>query len=180
VTIKTILFVFILFVQTAFARQPVVGEKAPDFVLKTLQGKNIRLHDFRGQVVLLDFWASWCGPCKLEMPYLNMLQKIYGREGFKVVAVNIDNKLPNAIKFIEKTGVKLVVLWDAKKQVVKSYDVNTMPTSFLIDQTGTIRHINSGFQTEDFQIYKKQTASLLNNKARRHFAKTRKASAPSN
>ena len=175
-TIKTILFVFILFVQAAFARQPVVGEKAPDFMLKTLQGKKIRLHDLRGQVVLLDFWASWCGPCKLEMPYLNMLQKIYGREGFKVVAVNIDNKFPNAVKFIEKTGVKLVVLWDGKKQVVKSYDVDTMPTSFLIDQTGTIRHINSGFQTEDFQSYKKQTARLLNNKARRRFVKTRKSS----
>lgn len=172
--IKILFLALLLSIQPAFSGQPKVGSKAHDFTLKSLRGKTVSLHDLRGKVVFLDFWASWCGPCREEMPYLAMLQKIYGKEGFRVVAVNIDNKQQNAVKFLQKLGVKLPALWDEKKQVVKAYDVDTMPTSFLLDITGRVRFVNSGFRAEDFQTYKKQIEQLLKEKSALSYSQKRK------
>lgn len=143
------------------AKQPTVGSKALDFTLRTFNGKKVTLSELQGKVVLLDFWASWCTPCREEMPYLDILLKTYDKEDFAVVAVNIDNQLKNALEFLQKHSIKLTPLWDEKKKVVSAYDVATMPTTMIIDRNGWIRFIHSGFEAEQFMKYKQQVEYLL-------------------
>lgn len=158
---NTILLIFTLLLQLP-GGPATVGSKAIDFTLKDFDGKPVKLSDQRGKVVLLDFWASWCDPCREELPYLDILQKTYGKRGFTVLAVNIDNKLENAEKFLDKYDIKLMPLWDQKKRVVSAYDVQTMPTTLIIDQRGWIRYLHNGFEVEKFQVYKQQIERLLN------------------
>jgi peroxiredoxin len=158
-TIKTIL---LLLLSTAcFAGQPKVGEKAIDFTLKSFEGDVIRLSDLRGKVVLLDFWASWCVPCREELPLLDILQRTYGSRDFTVLVVNIDNHEEKARIFLEQLSVRLNPLWDSDKKVVSAYDVEKMPTTFILDKEGRIRYIHSGFETEQFHEYKQQIEYLL-------------------
>ncbi len=150
-----------LAIQPALGNRPTVGSKAIDFTLKTFDGKQVTLSSLRGKVVLLDFWASWCTPCREELPLLDILNKTYGRENFKVVTVNIDNHPKNAVKFLETYSIKIAPLWDKKKIVVAAYDIRKMPTTILIDKNGWIRYIHSGFETEQFLTYKHQIETLL-------------------
>ncbi len=159
--VKSVLLTLSLLVNPFSGKGPTVGHKALDFTLKTVDGKNITLSDFRGQVVLLDFWASWCGPCKEEMPYLTLLQKTYGKDGFTVLAVNIDNESKNALKFLKEHSIRLPLILDEKKRVVSAYDVQAMPTTMIIDQKGWIRYVHSGFEAEKFPLYKQQIEKLL-------------------
>ena len=150
-----------LAIQPALGNRPTVGSKAIDFTLKTFDGKQVTLSSLRGKVVLLDFWASWCQPCREELPLLDILNKTYGRENFKVVTVNIDNHPKNAVKFLETYSIKLTPLWDQDKKVVSAYDVQKMPTTILIDKNGWIRYIHSGFEAEQFHTYKREIEILL-------------------
>jgi thiol-disulfide isomerase/thioredoxin len=138
-----------------------VGQRAANFTLKTFAGEKVSLSDQRGKVVLLDFWASWCAPCKEEMPFLDLLQKTYGGEDFVVLAINIDNHPRNAVEFLKRYSIKLTSLWDENKQVVAAYNIETMPSSILIDQEGWIRAIHSGFRVEDFPRYKQEVEKLI-------------------
>ncbi len=150
-----------LLVAPLSAKGPVVGNKAIDFTLKTFDGQTVSLSQYRGKVVLLDFWASWCGPCKEEMPFLSILQKSYGKAGLVVLAVNIDKERKNALKFMDHNAVQLTPLWDAKMEVVSSYDIAKMPTTFIIDRHGVIRFMHLGFKAEQFSEYKRQIEKLL-------------------
>jgi peroxiredoxin len=129
-----------------------VGERAADFTLRDLAGKPVRLSELKGQVVLLDFWASWCAPCKKELPALEALQKKYKAAGKNVVVltVNIDKDRANAEKFLSSAKVKEVrVLLDKEGAVAGQYDLPTMPTSFVIDQKGIVRYVHAGFRPGD-------------------------------
>lgn len=163
VTRKALLYTILigLLAQPLLAKQPGVGSKAINFTLTNFEGKETTLSDLKGNVVILDFWASWCKPCREELPFLDLLRKQYGRAGLKVVAVNIDNKAQNALEFMKAYDIELDALWDRKKEVVAAYDVQTMPTTFVIDQNGRIRFINAGFEAEKFQEYKRQVQKLL-------------------
>ena len=156
-----VILTLMLAIQPAPGNRLTVGSKAIDFTLKTFDGKQVTLSSLRGKVVLLDFWASWCPPCREELPLLDILHKTYGREDFKVLTVNIDNHPKNAVKFLEKYSIKLTPLWDKEKKVVSAYDVRKMPTTILIDKNGWIRYIHSGFETEQFLTYKHQIETLL-------------------
>ncbi len=156
-----VILTLMLAIQPALGNRPTVGSKAIDFTLKTFDGKQVTLSSLRGKVVLLDFWASWCTPCREELPLLDILHKTYGREDFKVVTVNIDNHPKNAVKFLETYSIKVAPLWDQKKKVVSAYDVQKMPTTILIDKNGWIRSIHSGFEAEQFLTYKHQIETLL-------------------
>ncbi len=144
-----------------FGGTPDVGSNSIDFTLKSFEGKSVSLSRQKGKVVLLDFWASWCAPCKIELPLLNGLQKKYGKSGLVVIAVNIDNKAKNARDFLDKHNITLINTWDKKKKVVAAYNVETMPTSILIDKKGKIRFIHSGFEKEDLKKYIKEINTLL-------------------
>jgi peroxiredoxin len=158
--IKTALILLTL-LQPGLNDKPEVGRSAINFTLKSFDGETVTLNALKGKVVFLDFWASWCSPCREELPFLYILQKTYSRAGFTVVAVNIDNERENALDFLERFNIKLSSLWDKNKKVVSQYDVEAMPTSIIIDRTGTIRYIHNGFETENFQLYKKQIERLL-------------------
>jgi len=144
-----------------WAKQPEVGRRAIDFTLPTFDGRRVTLSDLRGKVVLLDFWASWCVPCRKELPYLDKMMKTYGRGDFLVVAVNIDNELANARKFMADYDITLESLWDAKKKVVSAYDIATMPTTFLLDKRGRVRFVHQGFEMKQVKQVKQQIRQLL-------------------
>lgn len=124
------------------------GQPAPDFELASLEGKNVKLSDFRGHAVLLNFWATWCGPCKIEMPWFVELQKEYGPQGFQIVGVAMDDASTEDIaKFAHQMGVNYPVLI-GKEAVGESYGgVGVLPTTFFIDRDGKLVAREFGLQS---------------------------------
>ena len=120
------------------------GKQAPDFALKDLQGKQVKLSDFRGKAVLLNFWATWCGPCKVEMPWFVELQKQYGPQGLEIVGVALDDSGKDEIqKFAKDMGVNYTIL-QGQDDVGDAYGAVGLPTTYYIDRTGTIIDSASG------------------------------------
>jgi peroxiredoxin len=134
---------------------------APDFTLRTMGGPNMRLQEQRGQVVMVNFWATWCGPCRQEMPHLNRLYEKYKASGFVLLGVNVDDDARNAADVAAKLGVTFPVLLDTDKKVSKLYDLATMPSTVLIDRDGKIRYVHRGYLTGYEDAYDKQIRELL-------------------
>lgn len=128
-----------------------VGLTAPDFTLEDLNGNSISLSDYRGQAVLLNFWATWCGPCREEMPDLQAVYQQYAGK-LKVLAVNLTNtqrSVDEVSKFLADNGYKMPVILDRKGEVATTYLVRGIPTSFFIDSKGVIRGIVPGSMTKE-------------------------------
>ena len=123
----------------------VKGKSAPDFSLSTLDGQSVKLSDYRGKAVLLNFWATWCGPCKVEMPWFVDLQKQYGSQGLQIIGVAMDDSGKDAIdKFAKEMGVNYLIL-QGKEAVGDAYGgVLGLPTTFFIDRNGKIIDSNAG------------------------------------
>jgi peroxiredoxin len=138
-----------------------VGTSAPDFTLKTLAGGNMRLQEQRGQVVLVNFWATWCGPCRKEMPHLNRIADKYKSSGLVLLGVNVDDDVGNASAVAAKLGVKFPVLLDTDKKVSRLYDLNSMPSTMVIDRSGKVRFVHRGYQDGYEDLYDKQIRDLL-------------------
>ncbi len=141
-----------------------VGQKARDFQLESLSTSTQRpvsLNQLNGKVVLLDFWATWCEPCRVELPELDRLQKKYAREKFVVLAVNVDNQAETARAFLAKYNIRLLALWDRNKTVVSTYDVQRMPSCYLIDANGKVRFIHYGFAEDYIKAYENEIELLL-------------------
>ena len=134
---------------------------APDFTLRTLEGQNLRLGEQRGRVVLVNFWATWCGPCRQEMPHLNKLYEKYKSSGFVLLGVNVDDDAKHAAGVASKLGVKFPVLPDADKRVSRQYDLSAMPSTVLIDRDGRVRYLHRGYQSGYEDTYDKQIRELL-------------------
>ena len=124
------------------------GQSAPDFELQALDGKDMKLSDFRGKAVLLNFWATWCGPCKIEMPWFVELQKQYGPQGLQIVGVAMDDSSAEDIsKFVKEMGVNYPILL-GKEAVGESYGgVGVLPTTFFIDRDGKFVAREFGLQS---------------------------------
>ena len=117
----------------------VKGVQAPDFSLLTLDGQKVKLSDYRGKAVLLNFWATWCPPCKVEMPWFVDMQKQYGKDGLVILGIAMDDSEPAEIaKFASQLGVNYTVLLGTDKVSDDYGDVQYLPTSFLIGRNGTI------------------------------------------
>lgn len=131
-----------------------VGMRAPDFALPEVRsGKTVRLSDLKGKPVLINFWATWCGPCRLEMPELEAAYEAHGNEGFTVVAVDvkIDDGLPAVLAFIDELGLTFPVVRDVTGEVeIGLYNVLGYPTSVFVDRDGIIRYVHRGPLTRDF------------------------------
>jgi peroxiredoxin len=136
-------------------------EKAPDFTLKSYAGSNQKLSEFRGQVVLLNFWASWCGPCRQEMPLLNKLHKKYKKLGFAVMGVNVEENSNKAKQIIKDVGIKFPVLFDTQNKVSELYKVSAMPSTVIIDRSGNMRYLHKGYKPGDMATYKKWVKKLI-------------------
>jgi cytochrome c biogenesis protein CcmG, thiol:disulfide interchange protein DsbE len=125
-----------------------VGQQAPDFDLPGKQG-NVKLSDYKGKAVYLDFWASWCGPCKQSFPWMNEMHTKYAAQGFAVVGVNVDAKQADATGFLEQTPAKFDVVFDPKGTSPRAYGVKGMPSSVLIGPDGKVLAVHAGFKDEE-------------------------------
>ena len=150
-----------VFTATGVASSGLTGQEAPDFVLKSSSGENLRLSEHRGDVVMINFWATWCGPCRQEMPLLDDLHARYSRVGFSLLGVNIDDDSRRAMQMIDELGVHFPVLFDQEKEVSKLYNVEAMPVTVLVDRSGTVRHVHHGYKPGYEEKYLTEIRALL-------------------
>ena len=134
---------------------------APDFTLRGADGRNVHLAEQRGQVVLVNFWASWCGPCRVEMPQLNRLYDKYRSAGFVMLGVNIDDDPRAAAATAQRWGIRFPVLLDADKRVSRLYDLTSMPSTVLIDRDGRVRYLHGGYVEGAEADYERQIRALV-------------------
>ncbi len=134
---------------------------APDFTLKSMSGENLRLSEFRGEVVMINFWASWCGPCRQEMPLLDELYSQYSSLGFTILGVNVEENSEQAKAILKQIPVTFPVLFDNESKVSKLYDVVAMPSTVLVDRDGNVRYLHHGYKPGYEQDYQQQVRSLI-------------------
>ncbi len=145
----------------ALANSKIQTVPAPDFTLKSNSGKNIKLSELRGEVVMINFWASWCSPCLQEMPILNQLYKKYQSLGFTLLGVNVEEDSNDAIKWLKKVNIDFPVLYDTQNSVSELYGVNIMPTTAIVDRSGNVRYIHHGYTPGVEKSYQEQIRALL-------------------
>ncbi len=138
-----------------------VGSPAPDFTLKSRGGANLRLSEEIGNVVMVNFWATWCGPCRQEMPMLDEIYERYQPAGFQLLGVNIDDDSGKAERMATDLGVSFPLLFDNDKTVSRLYDVRAMPVTVLIDRDGVVRHVHHGYRPGFEDAYIAQVRDLL-------------------
>ena len=153
--------VFSVFAAGSLAASGMTGQPAPDFALKSSSGENLRLSEYRGDVVMINFWATWCGPCRQEMPLLDELYSRYQRVGFNLLGVNIDDDSSRAMDMIDELGVSFPVLFDSSKEVSRLYQVDAMPVTIIVDRDGNVRHVHQGYKPGYEQQYLDQVRALL-------------------
>jgi peroxiredoxin len=135
---------------------------APGFTLTSREGGQVSLASQKGNVVMINFWATWCVPCRQEMPHLQALYERYSSLGFELLAVNVEkNNAEGARKWLEETPVTFPVLFDPNNEVTKLYKVQTMPTTVLIGRDGTMRFIHHGYKPGYENDYQTQVRALL-------------------
>ena len=134
---------------------------APDFTLKSLSGENVKLSELRGQVVLINFWASWCGPCRQEMPLLDQMYQKYGELGFTLLGVNVEQDSADAQRLLHDTPVTFPILFDTQNVVSKLYDVTAMPSTVIVDRDGNVRFVHKGYQPGYEDEYQTQVRALV-------------------
>ena len=138
------------------------GRPAPLFKADPLLGNEaIELESYRGKVLIVDFWASWCKPCRKSMPAFEQLRGEYGPAGFEVIAVNVDEVPQDALDFLEKYPVTYPTARDSEGRLAKLYDVRAMPMSYLVDRKGVVRHVHAGFNEKDLPALRAAVAELV-------------------
>jgi len=149
----------LLITGTAYA--DVKAGPAPDFTLKNESGSNLRLSEFRGEVVMINFWASWCAPCRQEMPLLDELYTQYQPLGFTILGVNVEEDSTKARKLLKDSPVNFPVLFDNSSDVSKLYNVVAMPSTVLVDRDGNIRYLHQGYKPGYEESYQQQVRELI-------------------
>jgi peroxiredoxin len=144
------------------AAQAAAGNTAaPAFSLPNKAGETIDLGKFKGQVVMLNFWASWCGPCRTEMPLMDQIYKKYSPAGFTLLGVNVDTDSTDAQKFLSQVPVSFPIAFDRDNKVSKLYEVSAMPSTVFIDRKGNVRALHRGYKPGDEAEYLAQIRALL-------------------
>jgi peroxiredoxin len=156
---RCILALLLLLTPTALA--VTATGPAANFTLKSAGGENIRLSEYRGQVVLINFWASWCGPCRQEMPHLDAIHQKYAALGFTVFGVNVEQNRTLADKVLRDIPVTFPILFDDDNLVSQLYDVDAMPVTLLVDRDGEIRFMHKGYKPGYEQQYEQQVRALV-------------------
>lgn len=116
---------------------------------------------YSGKVVLVDFWATWCPPCKKSMPFLNSLRNELINQGFEIVAINVDENSEEAKHYLAQNPVDYPIAFDPNGKCPGIFDVKAMPSSYLVDKSGKIRHVHLGFRDEDQSVLREQISALL-------------------
>jgi peroxiredoxin len=168
-----LLVVFILSITaTVMSHAKEISGVMPDFTLGSSHGKNIRLEELRGQVVMMNFWATWCGPCRQEMPALEALYKRYSKAGFTILGINVENsniasKKSEIERFVTEKNLTFPILYDNQKQVTTTLEKQFlgknmgMPTTVFLDRSGNARFLHEAYKPGDEAKYKKMIKALL-------------------
>jgi len=137
------------------------GAPAPQFTLSARSGRDVSLTQYHGQVVMINFWASWCGPCRQEMPLLESIYKKYNKLGFTLLGVNVEPDSQAADDWLKATPVTFPILYDKESKVSKLYDVAGMPSTVIIDRRGKLRMLHRGYKPGDENEYLDSIRSLI-------------------
>jgi thiol-disulfide isomerase/thioredoxin len=137
------------------------SQPAPSFTLANRAGGEVSLAALKGKVVMINFWASWCGPCRQEMPLLDQMHKRYSSLGFTLIGVNVEANTKDAERWLKDTPVSFPVLFDRDSKVSKLYDVSAMPSTVFIDRKGNLRYLHRGYKAGDESEYLNQIRALL-------------------
>lgn len=138
------------------------GDRAPDFAAPSLMdGAPVELSEYRGKVVYLDFWASWCGPCLKAIPEVEEMRAEFPESEFQIIAVNLDQKKKKALRFLKKNPIGYPSASDPEGELPGQFGLETMPTSYLIDEDGVIRYVHRGFKKGDGSKLRHEIRSLL-------------------
>jgi len=163
ITIKYFLFLILVVFVSNGTCQEKVGSSAPDFQGITTKAKEIKLSDYAGKVVLLDFWASWCPPCRQEMPELIKFYRAHKDSNFQLIAINIDNEKDNVDHFLDKLFPEpsFPIVLDNNQKIPSLFDIQAMPTTIFIDKKGKIRFWHSGFKESYVSDFNSELNQLL-------------------
>ena len=142
------LFAILLAMASTGAWAVGAGEPAPDFALASAKSDAVKLSDYRGKVVYLDFWASWCAPCRKSFPWMNEIKQRYASQGLEVLAVNMDGQRGDAEAFLSAHPAAFTVAFDDQGKTATAYRVKGMPSSYLIDRDGKVREVHTGFRDD--------------------------------
>ena len=154
----------IVFSLVVAASPALAGEVAPDFTLRDIDGKEVKLASFKGKVVMVNFWATWCGPCKIEMPHLDKMDREFESKGFEVISISTDDaRAASKVKpLIKRGGYGFTVLLDKDTTVVAQYNpAKTLPYNALIDRDGRIHKVYQGYNPGDEVEMRKDVEALL-------------------
>ena len=149
----------LLFSTTIIAESKV--SQAPIFVLPGIDNTQVNLEDYRGKVVLVDFWASWCTPCIRSFPWMDEMVEKYGEKGFVVIAINMDQESILATKFLQRYPNKLTIAFDPQGVVAEQYEIMGLPNSFILNKKGEIVYKHIGFRLAELDKYEAEILSLL-------------------
>ncbi len=159
---KRLFAVVALFAVATVSAEPLIERAAPAIALPKLAGPgHVNLADLKGKVVYVDFWASWCGPCRKSLPELNALYGELKDKGFEVLAVNLDETAALGSDFLKQHPVDYPVVFDGSKRLPDLYQVDAMPTSFVLDQKGVIRYHHRGYRDGDINKVREVVSKLL-------------------
>ena len=151
----------VVVVALAVASVQAAERTVPTVKLRAIDGSTVELKALKGQVVLVDFWASWCLPCKAVFPALNNLHQELQAKGVEVLAINVDEKRRNADAFLAANPHTLRVLLDPKMSAADAFRVRQIPTAFVIDRSGVIRYRHEGYTAEAIDTFRTEVAALL-------------------
>ena len=160
VSLNTAVFLLLTFL---FNPAALAASKAPAFELPGDSG-SVSLDQYRNQVIYVDFWASWCVPCKHSFPWLNQMQERYADEGLKVIAINLDKNKAHAKKFLEMVPAEFDIAYDPEGEVADLYSLKVMPSSYIIDREGNLIHAHKGFKSSDGSRMEDMIRELLKDK----------------
>ncbi len=160
--LRALMFAFL----TASALATPLNSPAPAFTLLNGRRQPRALADYHGKVVLINFWASWCAPCRRELPQLEALAAEYRTKNVRVLAINVDEDRDKAKRLLTTLGLQrpaLEILWDTESKAVKSYDITAMPSSMIVDRRGIVRYAHAGYHAQDPNLWRREIESLRTN-----------------
>ena len=138
-----------------------IGQLAPDFTLKSTQGKNLKLTEQRGQIIVINFWASWCGPCRKEMPILEKLHRKYTDLGVAVWGINVEQENQAGRNFLADLNLSFPIFFDSSNQISANYQVEAMPTTVIVGRAGKVRYVFQGYRDGYEKKYAKAIKKLI-------------------
>jgi peroxiredoxin len=160
-TVVSIISTSIVFTASKSNAAQLINNPAPDFTLKSLSGQNVNLNEQRGKITVINFWASWCGPCRKEMPILQRFHDKYTDLGVQVWGVNVEQENQAGRDFISKINVNFPILFDEKNTLSALYQVDAMPTTVVVDRSGLIRYVFRGYKDGYEKKYAKAIKQLI-------------------